>query len=47
VGYKFVRPTRSGLGTTGVGLMEDDTGGDDGEETDRAPGRVSGVVGRA
>jgi DNA-binding response OmpR family regulator len=48
VGYKFVRPSRGGLGASGgVGLVEDDGGGDDGEETDRVSGRISGVAGMA
>jgi DNA-binding response OmpR family regulator len=47
VGYKFVRPSRGGLGAPAVGIVEDDGGNDDGEEGDRVPGRVSGVAGMA
>jgi Transcriptional regulatory protein, C terminal len=45
VGYKFVRPSRGHLGAPAVGVIDDDGGGDDGEETDRATGRVNGVAG--
>ena len=48
VGYKFVRPSRSGLAASGgVGLVEDDGGGDEGDDGNRAAGRVSGVAGMA
>jgi DNA-binding winged helix-turn-helix (wHTH) protein len=42
VGYKFVRPSRSGLAVSaGAALEEGDEDGDDG---DRAGARVNGVV---
>jgi DNA-binding response OmpR family regulator len=48
VGYKFVRPSRGALGgASAVSVVEDDGGSDDAEESDQAPGRVSGVAGMA
>jgi Transcriptional regulatory protein, C terminal len=46
VGYKFVRPTRGGLGATPVGLLEDDGGPGDDDDGDRVPRQVSEVAGR-
>jgi DNA-binding response OmpR family regulator len=47
VGYKFVRPSRGGLGAAQVGLLDDDGGPGDDEEGDRVPRQVSGVAGRS
>jgi DNA-binding response OmpR family regulator len=45
VGYKFVRPSRGGLGVPAGTIVEDD--GEDGDEGERAPGRLNGAVARA
>jgi hypothetical protein len=46
VGYKFVRPSRGGLGAPPVALLDDDGPGDD-EDGDLAPRHVSEVAGRS
>jgi DNA-binding winged helix-turn-helix (wHTH) protein len=45
VGYKFVRPSRGGLGVPAGAIVEDD--GEDGDEGERAHGRLNGVTARA
>jgi DNA-binding response OmpR family regulator len=45
VGYKFVRPSRGGLGVPAGTIVEDD--GEDGDEGERARRRLNGVPARA
>jgi hypothetical protein len=45
VGYKFVRPSRTGLGVPAGAIVEDD--GEDGDEGERARARVNGMAARA
>ena len=45
VGYKFVRPSRSGLGVPAGAIVED--GDEDGDEDDRVGSRLNGVATRA
>ena len=42
VGYKFVRPSRGGLGVPAGSIVEDD--GEDGDDGERARARVNGVA---
>jgi DNA-binding winged helix-turn-helix (wHTH) protein len=41
VGYKFVRPSRSGLGVPAGAVVEDD--GEEGDDGERAHARINGI----